>query len=63
MPKTIRHCDISRAALLINRQFAAVIQSKKELSDLTVVSGSRWLGEMSNEELAELFTLTREGLN
>lgn len=40
----------------------AIIQSKKELSDLTVVSGSKWLGELSNDELADLFALTREDL-
>ncbi|MBO8416479.1 MAG: DEAD/DEAH box helicase, partial [Proteobacteria bacterium] len=41
----------------------AIIQSKKELSDLTVVSGSKWLGELSNDELADLFALTREDLS
>ncbi|MBO8415518.1 MAG: hypothetical protein IAB19_03940 [Proteobacteria bacterium] len=41
----------------------AIIQSKKELSNLTVVSGSKWLGELSNDELADLFALTREELS
>lgn len=40
----------------------AIIQSKKELSDLSVVSGSKWIGELSNDELADLFRLTRDSM-
>ena len=35
----------------------AMIQSKKELADLTVASGEQWLTELSNDELKELVAL------
>lgn len=35
----------------------AMIQAKKELADLTVTSGEKWIGELSNNELKELFKL------
>lgn len=34
-----------------------MIQSKKELADLTVTSGEKWIGELSNSELKDLFKL------
>lgn len=34
-----------------------LLQSKKELADLTVSSGEKWIGEFSNRELAELVRL------
>jgi SNF2 family DNA or RNA helicase len=34
-----------------------MIQAKKELADLTVTSGEKWIGELSNNELKELFKL------
>ncbi|MCB0630142.1 MAG: SNF2-related protein [Saprospiraceae bacterium] len=34
-----------------------LLQSKKELADLTVSSGEKWVGDLSNEELRELITL------
>jgi SNF2 family DNA or RNA helicase/uncharacterized Zn finger protein len=34
-----------------------LIQSKKELADLTVASGEKWIGELSNAELRELVGL------
>lgn len=35
-----------------------MIQSKKELADLTVSSGEKWVTELSNKELKELVSLT-----
>ena len=37
----------------------AMIQSKKELANLTVASGETWLGELSDRELRQLFQLGR----
>ena len=34
-----------------------LLQSKKELADLTVTSGEKWVGDLSNEELKELVLL------
>jgi SNF2 family DNA or RNA helicase/uncharacterized Zn finger protein len=36
----------------------AILQSKKELANLTVASGEKWIGDMSNSELKELVRLT-----
>lgn len=33
----------------------AMIQSKKQLADLTVATGENWIGKLSNEELKEIF--------
>lgn len=35
-----------------------MIQSKKDLADLTVATGESWIGKLSNKELKELFTPT-----
>jgi len=35
-----------------------MIQSKKELANLTVTSGESWIHAMSPQELRELFTLS-----
>lgn len=40
----------------------AIMQQKRDLADLTVVSGTKWLGELSNTELYDLFSLTRANL-
>ena len=34
-----------------------LLKQKKNLSDLTVASGERWIGELSNDELSELVGL------
>jgi len=34
-----------------------MIRNKKELADLTVNTGEKWLGELSNKELKELVGL------
>ena len=34
-----------------------LINSKKELADLTVTSGEKWIGELSNKEIDSLFRL------
>ena len=36
-----------------------LIQSKKELADLTVSTGEKWIGEYSNNELRELVKLEK----
>lgn len=35
----------------------AMIQSKKELADLTVTTGENWIGNLSNKELKEIFEM------
>ncbi|HPI19370.1 MAG TPA: DEAD/DEAH box helicase [Candidatus Kapabacteria bacterium] len=35
-----------------------MLNSKKELANLTVVSGEKWIGELSNKELKELVSLS-----
>lgn len=35
----------------------ALIQSKKDLADLTVATGENWIGNLSNKEIKEIFTL------
>ncbi|MEE9373781.1 MAG: DEAD/DEAH box helicase [Saprospiraceae bacterium] len=37
----------------------ALIDSKKELADLTVKSGEKWIGELSNKEIDSLFKLNK----
>ena len=34
-----------------------MLKSKKSLANLTVTSGEKWIGELSNEELKEIFVL------
>lgn len=36
-----------------------MIQSKQELSNLTVSTGEKWIGELNNQELQEMFELQR----
>jgi SNF2 family DNA or RNA helicase len=35
-----------------------MLKSKKNLANLTVASGEKWIGELSNKELKEIFMLT-----
>ncbi|MBF0565488.1 MAG: DEAD/DEAH box helicase family protein [Nitrospirae bacterium] len=37
-----------------------MIKAKKELADLTVVTGEQWLTELSNKELKDIFSLAKE---
>eukprot|EP00173_Palmaria_palmata_P000563 Plantae.Rhodophyta-Palmaria_palmata.ctg1263.p1 GENE.Plantae.Rhodophyta-Palmaria_palmata.ctg1263~~Plantae.Rhodophyta-Palmaria_palmata.ctg1263.p1 ORF type:complete len:157 (-),score=31.01 Plantae.Rhodophyta-Palmaria_palmata.ctg1263:422-892(-) len=37
----------------------AMIEAKKEISDLTCGSGETWIGKMNDEELAEIFKLSK----
>lgn len=39
-----------------------MIKSKKELADLTITTGEQWITEMSDKELKEIFSLTKEAL-
>lgn len=41
----------------IEEKIDAMIQSKKELADMTVSLGDRWLGDLSDDELGELLSL------
>ncbi len=34
-----------------------MLKSKKQLANLTVASGEKWIGELSNKELKEVFAL------
>lgn len=36
----------------------SIIQGKRSLTDLTLIKGEKWITELSNEELKELFVLT-----
>ena len=36
----------------------ALIQSKKRLTELTLATGETWIGNLSNKELKELFSLS-----
>uniref|UniRef100_E6PN57 Helicase, SNF2 family protein n=1 Tax=mine drainage metagenome TaxID=410659 RepID=E6PN57_9ZZZZ len=49
------HRLITRATF--EERINAMIQSKRELADLTVGTGERWIGQLGNAELKELFTL------
>jgi uncharacterized Zn finger protein/superfamily II DNA or RNA helicase len=44
-------------AATFEERINAMIQRKKELADLTVASGETWIGELSDRELRQLFTL------
>ena len=49
------HRLITRATF--EERIHAMIQSKRELADLTVGTGERWIGQLDNAELKELFAL------
>lgn len=36
----------------------SIIQGKRALTDLTLIQGEKWITELSNQELKELFALT-----
>ena len=42
----------------LEEKIDAMINSKKELADLTVMTGEKWLGELNNKELKELVKLS-----
>jgi len=35
-----------------------MLQEKKELADLAVSTGEKWVGELSNRDLKALFSIT-----
>lgn len=37
-------------------KFNAMIEAKKTLADMTVESGENWIGDLTNNELKEIFT-------
>lgn len=43
----------------LEQQIDEIIQSKKELAELTVVTGEHWITEMSNKELKQLIKLRK----
>ena len=49
------HRLITRATF--EERINAMIQGKRELADLTVGTGERWIGQLDNAELKELFDL------
>ena len=49
------HRLITRATF--EERINAMIQGKRELADLTVGTGERWIGQLDNAELKELFAL------
>lgn len=51
------HRFITRGSL--EEKINTMINDKKALSELTVRAGESWLGDLSNKELAELFSLTK----
>ncbi|MBN1633672.1 MAG: DEAD/DEAH box helicase family protein [Ignavibacteria bacterium] len=44
----------------IEEKIDEMLRDKKELADLTVTSGEKWLGELNNKELRELVKLSGE---
>lgn len=51
---------MSENTSLTNKQFMRtieLIQSKKNLADLTVATGENWIGNLSNKEIKDIFTL------
>lgn len=56
--KVIVHRLINRGTL--EERIDEMIKDKKELADLTVSSGEKWLGELNNKELKELVKLSKD---
>ena len=44
----------------IEEHIEAMIESKRELNELTVQENERWLGELSQEELSSIMSLKRD---
>ena len=38
-------------------EFGLWLKEKKELADLTLSTGEKWVGELSNRDLKELFSI------
>lgn len=45
---------------MIEEKINAMLLEKRDLADLTVSRGEKWIGELSNRELVELLSLERE---
>ena len=54
-PQTVEGTRV--VAAKYGKTWRVMIQSKKELADLTVASGEQWLTELSNDELKALVAL------
>lgn len=44
----------------LEERIDAMIEAKKELSDMIIATGESWLTELSTDELREIFTLSRD---
>jgi SNF2 family DNA or RNA helicase len=56
--KVIVHRLINKGTM--EERIDEMIRDKRELANLTVSSGERWLGELSNKELKELVKLSKD---
>ncbi len=56
--KVMVHRLINKGTL--EERIDEMIKDKKELADLTVSSGEKWLGELNNKELKELVKLSKD---
>lgn len=56
--KVIVHRLINKGTL--EERIDDMIKDKRELADLTVASGEKWLGELNNKELKDLVQLSKE---
>jgi SNF2 family DNA or RNA helicase/uncharacterized Zn finger protein len=56
--KVIVHRLINKGTL--EERIDEMIKDKRELADLTVSSGEKWLGELSNKELIDLVKLSKD---
>lgn len=55
--KVVAHRFITTATF--EERIDSMIQQKKELAQLSVASGEQWIGELSNTELRQLFSLAK----
>lgn len=54
--QTVNVCRLISADTF-EEKFNAMIEAKKTLAGMTVESGENWIGDLSNNELEEIFTL------
>lgn len=40
-----------------------LINSKKDLADMTVNTGEKWIGELNNQEMEALFSISESNLD
>lgn len=54
--QTVNVCRLISADTF-EEKFNAMIEAKKTLAGMTVESGENWIGDLTNNELEEIFTL------